>query len=118
VLIPLMFTDVLPAQQLVTFLVAPPPPPPAPPPPAVASTPAKQILGEIVSGRLTSPARIPDKIKMIKEDEAPPAPPGFGVVGGVPGGAAGGQLGGVLGGIIGSTSVVPWRFHPQLRPNG
>jgi protein TonB len=48
---------------------------------------------------------------MIKEDEAPPAPLGFGVVGGVPGGAAGGQLGGVLGGIIGSTSgrsvVVP-----------
>jgi protein TonB len=41
---------------------------------------------------------------MIKEDEAPPAPSGFGVPGGVPGGIAGGQLGGVLGGIIASTS--------------
>jgi len=28
VLIPLIYTDALPAQQLMTFLVAPPPPPP------------------------------------------------------------------------------------------
>ncbi len=30
-LIPLWFTDVLPRQQLLTFLEAPPPPPPPPP---------------------------------------------------------------------------------------
>ena len=32
ILIPLIFTEALPKQQLMTFLVAPPPPPPAPPP--------------------------------------------------------------------------------------
>jgi len=36
VLIPLLFTEALPKQQLMTFLVAPPPPPPPPPPPAAA----------------------------------------------------------------------------------
>ena len=34
VLLPLVFTEALPKQQLMTFLVAPPPPPPPPPPPA------------------------------------------------------------------------------------
>src|ERR1700741_1047976 len=34
VLLPLIFTEALPKQQLMTFLVAPPPPPPPPPPPA------------------------------------------------------------------------------------
>ncbi len=32
VLLPLVFTEALPKQQLMTFLVAPPPPPPPPPP--------------------------------------------------------------------------------------
>ena len=36
VLLPLIFTEALPKQQLMTFLVAPPPPPPPPPPPAAA----------------------------------------------------------------------------------
>ena len=31
VIVPLMYTDVLPKQQLLTFLMAPPPPPPPPP---------------------------------------------------------------------------------------
>jgi hypothetical protein len=34
VLVPLIYTDVLPKQQLLTLLVAPPPPPPPPPPAA------------------------------------------------------------------------------------
>jgi protein TonB len=34
VLLPLIFTEALPKQQLMTFLVAPPPPPPPPPPAA------------------------------------------------------------------------------------
>ena len=38
ILIPLMFTEALPKQQLLSFLVAPPPPPP-PPPPAAAAAP-------------------------------------------------------------------------------
>jgi len=112
ILIPLMFTEVLPTQQLVTFLVAPPPPPPPPPPAVVASAPIRHILTEVVSGRLTAPTKIPDKIKMIKEDEAPPGI-GFGVVGGVVGGTSGGQLGGVIGGIIASTNS-----HPTVLASG
>src|SRR5260370_9056446 len=33
-IIPLMFTEALPTQQFLTFLIAPPPPPPPPPPAA------------------------------------------------------------------------------------
>ncbi|HEX7959141.1 MAG TPA: TonB family protein [Terriglobales bacterium] len=103
-LLPLMFTDSLPTQQLVTFLVAPPPPPPPPPPaPAVRSAPLKSAMAEIVSGRLVAPTTIPKAIKMIKENEAPPSE-AYGVVGGVPGGVPGGQLGGVLGGIVSSAN--------------
>ncbi|HUO16395.1 MAG TPA: energy transducer TonB [Verrucomicrobiae bacterium] len=106
-LIPLAFTETLPKAQLLTFLVAPPPPPP-PPPPAAAEV-AKvvhQIQTDIMStGQLRTPTRIPKKIEMIKEEEAPPPMPvGGGVVGGVPGGVPGGQLGGVIGGIVNATS--------------
>lgn len=105
ILIPLMFTNVLPPQQLVTLLIAPPPPPPPPPPPAAAApVRVKPLVGEIASGHLIAPTRIPNKIRLIKEDEAPPSVASFGVIGGVPGGVAGGQLGGVLGGIISSSS--------------
>lgn len=111
-LIPLMFTDVLPKQQLLTFLMAPPPPPP-PPPPAAAAPVVKVIRqqSELLNGQLRSPSRIPDKVQMIREEEPPPAIASTGgVVGGVPGGIPGGQLGGVIGGIISSTAntaVVP-----------
>jgi periplasmic protein TonB len=105
--VPLMFTEELPRAQLLTFLVAPPPPPP-PPPPAAAQ--AVKIVHEIQSdllssGALRTPTRIPSKVQMIKEEEAPPPmPTSGGVVGGVPGGIPGGQLGGVIGGIVNSTS--------------
>ncbi len=112
-IVPLMFTDALPRQQLLTFLVAPPPPPP-PPPPAAAENIAKvvkQIQTDIMDGRLKMPTKIPTKVEMIKEEEAPPPiSSGVGVVGGVPGGIPGGQMGGVIGGIISSTAntaVVP-----------
>jgi protein TonB len=106
-LLPLWFTEVLPMEQLVTLLVAPPPPPPPPPPPA-ASTASRpkvvKVASNIAYGRLRAPSRIPTKIQMIKDDEAPPPAITGGVVGGVPGGIPGGQLDGVIGGIIGSTS--------------
>jgi protein TonB len=108
--LPLWFTDVLPKQQLLTFLEAPPPPPP--PPPAAASTPPAvkvvKVTSNIANGRLRTPSRIPAKVQMIKEDDAPPpvATTG-GVVGRVPGGIPGGPLGGVIGGIISSTSSPP-----------
>jgi periplasmic protein TonB len=105
-IVPLMFTDELPKQQLLTFLVAPPPPPP--PSPAAAAEAVKvvrQIQSDIMNGQLRTPGRIPAKIQMIKEDEAPPPlVSGGGVIGGVPGGIPGGQLGGVIGGIISSAS--------------
>jgi protein TonB len=111
-MVPLMFTEALPtASQFVTFLVAPPPPPP---PPAAAAAPLKvirQVQSDILDGRLRAPGRIPQKIAMIKEDEAPPAMfSGGGVIGGVPGG----ELGGVIGGII--SSVPHIAMPPKLSP--
>jgi protein TonB len=115
VLIPLVFTEALPHQQLMTFLVAPPPPPPPPPPAAAPVKVVKQIQTDIVNGQLRTPTKIPQKVQMIKEDEAPPPTmAASGVVGGVPGGVPGGQMGGVIGGIISSTPVaVPKVATPQ-----
>ncbi len=103
VLIPLLFTEALPKAQLMMALVAPPPPHPPPPPPAVVHV-VKQVETDIVNNQLRTPTKIPKKVEMIKEEEAPP-PMSAGVVGGVPGGVPGGQMGGVIGGIIGNTPV-------------
>jgi periplasmic protein TonB len=116
VIIPLVFTEALPKQQLMTFLVAPPPPPPPPPPPAATPVRAvKVVQTDIVNGQLRTPTKIPEKVQMIKEEEAPPpVMSAGGVVGGVPGGVPGGQMGGVIGGIISSTPVaVPKVATPQ-----
>jgi len=114
VLIPLLFTEALPKTQLMTFLVAPPPPPPPPPPPAAAIKIVKQVQTDIVNGQLRTPTKIPEKVQMIKEDEAPPpVMSASGVVGGVPGGVPGGQMGGVIGGIISSAPMVPKVATPQ-----
>jgi protein TonB len=106
VLIPLIYTEALPKQQLMTFLVAPPPPPPPPPPPAAAPPKVVKVQTEVINNELREPTKIPKQIKMLKEDEAPP-PTVAGVVGGVPGGVAGGSMGGVLGGIVGSSLPPP-----------
>src|SRR5712671_2759518 len=104
VLLPLIFTEALPKQQLMTFLVAPPPPPPPPPPAAPTPKVVKVVQTDIVNGQLRTPTKIPEKVQMIKEEEAPPpVMSASGVVGGVPGGVPGGQMGGVIGGIISST---------------
>jgi len=106
-ILPLVFTEDLPKAQLLTFLVAPPPPPP-PPPPAAAQVQrvVRPIETDMLSsGQLRTPSKIPQKVEMIKEEEAPPPMPTTGgVVGGVPGGIPGGQLGGVIGGIVNATS--------------
>ena len=114
VLIPLLFTEALPKTQLMTFLVAPPPPPP-PPPPAAPVKIVKQIQTDIINGQLRTPTKIPEKVQMIKEEEAPPPMSSMaGVVGGVPGGVPGGQMGGVIGGVISSAPVaVPKGATPQ-----
>ena len=105
ILIPLIYTDALPKTQLMTFLVAPPPPPPPPPPPAAAPVKVVKMQSEVINGQLRTPTKIPEKIQMIKEEEAPPDLGGGGVPGGVPGGIPGGSAGGVIGGIISSTAV-------------
>jgi periplasmic protein TonB len=100
--VPLMFTEELPRQQLLTLLEAPPPPPPAAE--AVAKV-VRQIQSDLLTGgQLRTPTRIPEKVQMIREEEVPPPLPMGGVVGGVPGGIPGGQLGGVIGGILSQTS--------------
>src|SRR6266481_2932976 len=114
VLLPLIFTEALPKQLSMMTLTAPPPPPPPPPPAAAPVKIVKQIQTDIVNGALRTPTKIPQKIQMIKEEEAPPAMASSGVVGGVPGGIPGGQMGGVIGGIISSTPVaVPKVATPQ-----
>ena len=109
VLIPLLFTEALPNLQSAMALVAPPPPPPPPPPAEVHIV--KQVQTDIVNGQLRTPTKIPKKVEMIKEEEAPP-PMTSGVVGGVPGGVPGGSMGGVMGSIIGTNTAVP-TIKPQ-----
>jgi len=115
ILVPLIYTEALPRQQLMTFLVAPPPPPPPPPPPAaMAVRVVKVIQTDIMNGQLRTPTKIPEKVAMIKEEAAPPPMTTAGVIGGVPGGVPGGSLGGVMGGIIGGTPVaVPKQAIPN-----
>ena len=114
-LIPLWFTEALPKQQqLLTFLEAPPPPPP----PTASPAPVKvvKVASNITSRQLRTPSRIPTKVRMINEEDAPPPVVAGGVVGGVPGGVPGGQLGGVIGGIISSTSSAAVPTLPKPVP--
>jgi periplasmic protein TonB len=118
-IMPLLFTENLPKAQLLTFLVAPPPPPPPPPPAAEqVQRVVRQVQTDMLStGQLRTPTKIPQKVQMIREEEAPPPMAATGgVVGGVPGGIPGGQVGGVIGGIINATAslaAVP-KFAPVV----
>ena len=68
VLLPLIFTEALPKQQLMTFLVAPPPPPPPPPPAAMLEVHiVKPRTSDLDNGQLRTPTAIPKKVAMIKE---------------------------------------------------
>jgi periplasmic protein TonB len=100
VILPLWFVDILPAQQLATFLIAPPPPPP-PPPPAAPTLKATKVVSEVINGELVAPNKIPKKVKNITEEEAPA--PMTGVIGGVEGGVPGGSAGGVIGSLLSAT---------------
>jgi protein TonB len=73
-----------------------------------------KMQSELINGQLRTPTKIPEKVQMIKEEEAPPDLGAGGVPGGVPGGIPGGSAGGVIGGIISSTPVaVPKVATPQ-----
>jgi periplasmic protein TonB len=115
ILIPLIFTEALPKSVQLGFLVAPPPPPPPPPPAAAPVRVVRVIQTDIINGQLRTPTKIPQKVQMIKEDEAPPpVMASAGVVGGVPGGVPGGSMGGVMGSILSSTpTVAPKIAAPQ-----
>jgi protein TonB len=115
VLIPLIFTEALPKGTTLFMLVAPPPPPPPPPPAAAVVQHVRVIQTDIVNGELRTPTKIPQKIKMIQEDEAPPAMATTGVVGGVPGGVPGGSLNGVMGSVLSSVSVAPPKMATPTR---
>jgi protein TonB len=108
ILIPLIWTDVLPKAQLVSFLTAPAPPPPPPPPPP--PTPAVKVIKvaprQFDAGRLTAPKEIPKQVAMITEEALPPSMASS-TVGGVPGGVPGGIAGGVIGGISGAAPPPP-----------
>lgn len=112
ILIPLIYTQRLPAAMMTTLITAPPPPPP-PPPPASAMQ-KMQVVKPIVrlmhNGELLAPRAIPKEVKMVKEEVAPPDVNSIGVEGGVPGGVAGGSTGGVIGGILGG--MVPTAAPP------
>ena len=114
-IMPLVFTEDLPKAQLLTFLVAPPPPPPPPPPAAQqVQRVVRQIQTDMLnSGQLRTPTKIPQKVQMIREEEAPPPmTTTTGVVGGVPGGIPGGQLGGVIGSVISASNAAVPKFVP------
>lgn len=104
ILVPLLYTEALPKQELLSWVVAPPPPPPPPPPPAPKVAPrVLRKVSLVEAGKLRAPSKIPEHITMIKEQDMDVGV----VVGGVPGGIYGGQLGGVIGGVIGSIPTAP-----------
>ncbi len=98
VILPLIFTDVLPKAQLVSLLQAPAPPPPPPPPPP--PTPVKVIKvppRQFDAGKLMAPKEIPKTVATIVEAELPPSVANVAVVVGVPGGVPGGSSIGLAG---------------------
>ena len=94
---PLLFTQVLDPHALESVFLVAPRPPAAPPPPAAAQIvkSSRPIAPAVDLAKLTAPAVIPAKVKIVADQAAPPE------VGGVEGGMAGGVASGVLGGIIG-----------------
>jgi len=102
VIIPLVFFNVLPENELLTFLIAPPPPPPPPPPQPPPPTPTRAAPTRVTVDptRFVAPTEIPKEIPPPVDE--PPVVGVSGVVGGIPGGVAGGVVGGVSGGVAGS----------------
>jgi periplasmic protein TonB len=104
ILIPLLYTEVLPKAMLNTFLVAPPPPPPPPPQQQVVKVVPKVINLQ----KMVAPTVIPKNVAVVKE-EAP-------VV--YTNGSEGvnGGTGSVLGGLIGSGPAGPPPPPPPAAP--
>ncbi len=107
VLTPLFYTQVIDLRTFQTMLlVAPRPPAAAPPPATTAPKAVKPVVHLLEAKALTAPAVIPAKVRIVRDEVAPPDPVVDGVIGGVPGGVSGGVLGGIIGGIA-ATKVAP-----------
>jgi periplasmic protein TonB len=102
VIVPLIYTDALPAAQLMTFLAAPPPPPPPPPPPAAA--PPVVVHQVSMAELMRAPTVIPKTITKVNDK---PQSTSVGVPGGVAGGVPGGSMSGVIGGMLSSMAPPP-----------
>jgi protein TonB len=90
IVIPLIFTDVLPKAMLGSLLTAPsapePPKPPPPPPPEMIKV--KVIPKLFDMNKLVAPTKVPDKVAVIVEDPNADLPSASSVAGAVPGGTA------------------------------
>ena len=107
VLVPLVFYDSLPSQDVLkAFFVQPleiAPPPPPPPPPSAARTIVKAMPKAIQpTAGFVAPIEVPNQVQ-------PEESLDLGVEGGVAGGVEGGVPGGVIGGVVGGlpTSLPP-----------
>jgi protein TonB len=106
IVVPLIYFDILPAPEVLTYLASPPAPPPPPPPPPGRAAKVPHYTEE---ARYYAPTQIPKGIA-----PATPEPPSEiaavaeeidgGVPAGVVGGVLGGVPGGVVGGLLGSTA--------------
>lgn len=106
-LAPLLFTQVIDLRDLrVMFLVAPRPPAAAPPP-ATAAQKVVRPITHVLPKTLMAPTMIPAKVRIVRDEVAPPELAVDGVVGGVPGGESGGVLGGIIGGIEAGAKLPP-----------
>jgi protein TonB len=106
VVIPLIYTDVLPKATLTSLLTAPAPPPPPPPPPPVQARVVKAAPRQFDAGRLIAPKEIPKEVAIIKEDDLPPPSMGLGVAGSIPGGVPGGA-GNSVSNLLGPAVAAP-----------
>jgi len=71
VMLPLIYTEALPKQQLMSFLDAPAPPSASAPRP-VSKTPLAKRASELDDGVLRPPVAIPKNIAMVEEEETLP----------------------------------------------
>jgi len=107
VIIPLLYTEVLPKGMLNTFLVAPAPPPPPPPPQPIARI-IRVVQPKVINiQKMLAPTTIPKRIAVFK-DEAP-------VVYTNSNEGVSGGTGNVLGGLIGASGPPPPPPPPPAR---
>ena len=112
ILAPLLFTQVLDVHSFEAVFLVAPRPPAAPPPPAAQPLKVARPMARVLDlNKLTAPAVIPAKIKIVA-DQAPDLGAG---VSGVVGGVAGGVLGGIIGGVTDNVRTIPPPPPPERK---